>query len=259
MPPIISAYRQLEYFKEQGDVSAIWHRLCVLTFSSEADDEDIQILRTSLKAILSKDENEKIKSDDVSLSDAAYNALLALAEYSPINDKDPILQDQIDPDSRVFVSSGYQFDIKKLIEYHQSREFRAVLRETEDKKWLLNPFTNDKFSLRDAEHILRVAKQKDITIPIVRRHDADEGSVLFDAILSAHARITDDVHRVILLPFHYFSLYSSPLPFILRMLASIWHLMDPVPTITEITPGLREEDGPDIQRPSQVSIRLTRQ
>jgi len=159
------AIKQLEKFSEREDISAILKILYELESSSGVEDEIIESLRRQLNAILIDKNSDDVTKGDLSLSDASYNALLALAEFSPINANDPITLDEIDKDNLVVVSTGHQFDIVELIKYHNTRYYRgSSLGESSDSKWLLNPITNAKFSSRDVAHIQSVSEQKGILI-----------------------------------------------------------------------------------------------
>ena len=50
-------------------------------------------------------QNQTIRSGNLSLKDAAYNALLALAESHPINDVDPVTTDAIPRKNKVVISN----------------------------------------------------------------------------------------------------------------------------------------------------------
>jgi hypothetical protein len=111
---------------------------------------------------------ELIKILDSTKDDAAYNTLLLLAELKPINDEDPSSMEKIKDDDKVFISTGFQFDIKQLITWHNTRSARARKAASDPpeitSKWLLHPVTNQRFCSRDMAHIRRVAEGKGIEI-----------------------------------------------------------------------------------------------
>jgi len=165
MPSIPESIEQLSKFEEREDVSTILSEISNLETSTEIDEATSESLRSKLSKILSDDTTESVKKDSLSLADAAYNALLALAELKPINEEDPILLTEIAPGDRVVVSTGHQFDIKSLIKYHDTRDYRgSTLHETSVSKWLINPITNAMFSARDVAHIQSTAATKGILI-----------------------------------------------------------------------------------------------
>ena len=133
----------------------------------------INSLRRNLNEIISNMRNADIFFADcvanVSIMDAAYSALLTIAELCPLNSEDVIaLTDTIDPKNLVVVSTGHQFDIKSLINYHNQGSYKSSLGETEGNKSLVNPITNQLFSKKDADHIIFVARQKGIAILDIR-------------------------------------------------------------------------------------------
>ncbi len=113
MPTLAVAIQQLAQFSEHDNVSSIvfnlrgYHRVAL--GKSRLFDDDIQTtiqetLRDRLKSIASDIDKDNIQVDELSLSDAAYNTLLALAEFRPINTVDTITTIEIPPAKRVFGS-----------------------------------------------------------------------------------------------------------------------------------------------------------
>ncbi len=130
--------------------------------AGDPENELIDNIRTILITHCSKNAKEFLPA---ALLQSAYDKAIELANFSPINAKDPITQADIEPEDKVVVSSGHQFDINSLIAYHNNRQYRDTeFDEYADAKWLLNPFTNAKFSDLDAQHIQQVAEEKGVEI-----------------------------------------------------------------------------------------------
>ena len=130
----------------------------------------IEKTRGQLKKLLPKTD---IQKEGVSLGKTAFNGLLALAEFKPNNEVDPITQDPIESDNVVYSSSGHQFSITNLIHFHNTRDYRGTqLGEQFNSKWLINPITNARFDLMDVAHIQAVAQQKGIEIKDLRTSGA---------------------------------------------------------------------------------------
>ena len=117
MQSITEAIQQLSKFSERQDVATILNGLHSLEKPSKKD-ETVESLRKSLNIILSDNSNT-----NVLLADAVYNALLALAEFMPINKHDTIDQEEIGADDRIVVSTGQQFNIINLIANHHTRNY----------------------------------------------------------------------------------------------------------------------------------------
>lgn len=162
MPEILTALRSLI------EGSAVFR---ALGMSKKIDDGEITSLRANLNEILSNetkrlwDDKNESSINGIYLTDACHSALLAVAEFRPLNLDDPITLEKINSSNNVFVSTGHQFDIYTLINYNHNRNCRAELNEEQiNFKQLLNPVTNQKFSYRDATHIRNVAQHKKISI-----------------------------------------------------------------------------------------------
>lgn len=113
---------------------------------------------------------------DKNLSKAVHNVMLVLAKMKPINKEDPITQEIIPEFSAVFVSTGHQFDLAMLIQYHNTRYYRGkTLKETDKSKWLINPITNLKFHPLDVAHICAVARGNGIIIQDLKLDALPEG------------------------------------------------------------------------------------
>lgn len=96
--------------------------------------------------------NNKKNSEDMYL---IFYTLLVLAQLYPINDEDSFTLEAIDPIDRVCVSTGHQFNLSTLIQYHNTRDYRgSLLSELANSKFLLNPITNSPLDLRDVINVL---------------------------------------------------------------------------------------------------------
>ena len=163
MPTIAAAVDKLIKFSDQKDIPKIVKDLQNVQALSpdQVSDTVIEDLRKELKGFLSQ---KNIKKDNGSLADAAYDGLLALAEFKPINEEDLITQIQIQKEDKVFVSTGHQFSLINLIHYHNARGPLGITTgETSQSKWLVNPM-NVKFEPMDVAHISAIAKERGITI-----------------------------------------------------------------------------------------------
>lgn len=128
MPSITDTIKELTKFSKHENVSMILKDLAALQ-AKEIQGKDllntVNSLRKRLKVIESDTNSSRITNDGLFLADAAYNALLALAENSPRNKPsddtkeplDPINRDTIKKNDRVFMSTGYVFDINYLAKW----------------------------------------------------------------------------------------------------------------------------------------------
>ncbi len=183
---LVEQIKQLSFFSEVADVADTISLLSEIQNKSRVD-EILPRTRRALQAILQaypEDEKEGVK-----LSDVAYSTLLILAKLYPINDIDPISQDTIHPEDAVVTSSGAQFDIYHLIEYHHSRSYRgSTLRELPDSKTLIDPTSNLPFSPKDNAHIQRVALQKRIEIKFLTEEDKIRTAAARQGFFDQYAR-----------------------------------------------------------------------
>jgi hypothetical protein len=124
--------------------------------------DQINLLRKALNQVLSEsDEGKHPICDTMLCAELAYNCLLKLAELSPINNDDHYIQKETKGSEKIFVSTGHQFDIHKLIQYHN---MRIPLPSENGEKKLLNPITLKPFSLKDTQHIHTIAKKSHIKL-----------------------------------------------------------------------------------------------
>ena len=124
-------------------------------------------LRVNLVKISQIPKYMGMKKEGVKLIDIIHNMLIVLATTYPLNSQDPILFGDFSDDAiKVVCSTGHVYDLRTLIDYHQSRHSRYTdLGESEDDKWLLNPATNLPFSEYDVERFLAAAKLSLLSIP----------------------------------------------------------------------------------------------
>lgn len=146
MPSVTEASQQLSKFRQHDDVQAILNNLFILEMPEV--DERIEALRNQLSRIVSDDNNNQVKDDDLSLSEAAYNVLIALAEYRPINDIDPVTQDSITEGNHFFAQTGHQYDIHSLVRWFLAKEE------------YYNILANIEFSPRDQVRIKQLCIEK---------------------------------------------------------------------------------------------------
>ncbi len=99
------------------------------------------------------------------LLDALHTKLIILANFKPVNQNDPITREAIEPNDKVVVSTGHQFDINSLVDYHNNRAYRgSELGERDNSMFLLNPLTNQVLSDLDAKHVIMAARARQIEI-----------------------------------------------------------------------------------------------
>lgn len=156
MPTIAEVINKLTPFSSEQGVFEAKIVLDLLDAADKpgAETQLIEEARKKLKILYSK---ANIKKEGKSLAQIAHMGLLALAEIKPINDVDPITQDVIAASDKVVASTGHQFSLTNLVEYHNNRDYRgSQLQEQHNSKWLLNPITNTKFDPMDVEHILHM-------------------------------------------------------------------------------------------------------
>ena len=187
MPTVLAAIQKLVPFSDQPEVADILDKLSAID-----KETDIELLRNAIKKILLLDKKDQAMKEGNSLSDGAYDTLLALAEFKPLNEKDPISLETIDESSKIYTSSGHQYDINSLINYHQTRLLRYSLKEHANKKILLDPSTNLPFSERDGQHIQAVANQKGLTVYIGLRTNALSGPRFFQTNAALQGLIDED-------------------------------------------------------------------
>ncbi|MBA2654077.1 MAG: hypothetical protein H0U71_03295 [Gammaproteobacteria bacterium] len=154
-----------------AEIKSLLERLTSDTHDQDSLVEKLRkLLQTMLIESILKQQNANANN---SSADVIHNILILLAEFRPINDVDPIMQDTFKINNAVYISTGQKFNIKTLIKYHKMRDYKGhVLGETEEgTKWLLNPLTNSRFLLRDALHIQRVVKKKTNTMLIIKTRE----------------------------------------------------------------------------------------
>ena len=112
---------------------------------NEPEIEDaIRALGSKCRALSSDESNEAVKNNDgFSFADDAYEASLVMAESAPRNTEDLITLEAIEPENKVFLSTGHQFDKESLTEYVKQKGFEG----------LENPVDRQPFSERDKQTI----------------------------------------------------------------------------------------------------------
>lgn len=165
-PSLLQAVKILVGFHQQPDVIPIIYQLLAIKDNSEKE-KAAESIRNKLNKILLKAEQKSIENSNRTLCDAAYQALLEVACYAPLNQENMVTLDPVDPANCIFISTGHQFDIKDLIHFHNKRNPVFKLGETAGNKFLLNYYTGSPgspFSDRDKTHILRFAAEKGISV-----------------------------------------------------------------------------------------------
>lgn len=164
MCDISDAIDKLAAFSRTRGVRQILTGLNNLMVAEGEEDRLLGELTTQLRAMLIA--NKK----NIPLVTAIYDTLLALVKRAPINTTDFSTGEEITDADKVVVSTGHQFSIRELIRFHNARPSRATLRET-DKKYLLNPFTNQAFAPLDLAHILAIAQEKSLVVPPLKTEE----------------------------------------------------------------------------------------
>lgn len=141
MLSITEVIEQLKRFKECECVTLIeiLKGLEILKNPEKTTNNTIESLRKKLNAILASDENKNITKDDLSLSKAAYNALLAVVKIKPINDLEPISLEkisEIEDDRLIYLSTGHVYHVNLLVKWIKT------------KKEYINPLTNMRWLCR---------------------------------------------------------------------------------------------------------------
>lgn len=128
---------------------------------------------------------------DSSLSDVIHEFLIKLAIFRPINAHDYISLSEINPYSQICISTGCQFDLPGLIDYHHKRACRGFdLGELPYSKKIIDPGCNNAFSTVDTIYILYMAYKNHFHIDDVKLEDinlteaAMSGPVMAERIFS---------------------------------------------------------------------------
>lgn len=129
----------------------------------QKSEEHLFSLRRQLQCLISDNENS-LSDQDKKNAKIAYEALLNLAECYPINDTDYITLENIPDDKKVFTSTGKQFHLETLAQFHNERLPHREAHEDFQNKWIIDPSTNLPFSKLDSEHITRIAQEKNISL-----------------------------------------------------------------------------------------------
>lgn len=167
-----SQIEQLKAFSEKQGVKAIIAKLeglennNIFSFFSRTKNfstDAVETLRRELLDILKNEKKVLGIIVDKELGDICHNVLLKLARLSPLNTEDPSTLEPIASQSRVFVSTGHQYDIHQLINYHNHRDPRGN-EEEKNYKSSLNLSLNMPFSYRDSTHIQEVAAEKQVIV-----------------------------------------------------------------------------------------------
>ena len=142
----------LRDYQADPRIQAIYENLLTLHNMAKSS-QDISNIRAELLLILSNRNSED-------LHDVVHQTLLILAEYAPIEDVDPISLEDIPEEERVVISTGEQFNLNLLLEYHKYRTSGYTFHQS-----MRNPNTNLDFNPQDEAHILRMAQNRGLEIP----------------------------------------------------------------------------------------------
>jgi len=119
---ISEAIAQLEKYKD-AETDKVDESITQLTALSTLSEIEINQLTNQLTALIDNESLglKNIIREGISLDQALYNALLALAAAKPFNETDPITQEKIPAENRVVTSERHQFDIVALAEWRRHR------------------------------------------------------------------------------------------------------------------------------------------
>lgn len=187
MPSIKDAIKKLKPYKNDLRIDRIREELKVIYKAPKGGITTIGMehIRILIQRLYPEFENNK------EISHALHTSLIAIAGVSPINELDPITSSPIRKKNQIVISTGHQFDLEKLIEFHNTRPLRTEERE----KQLINPITNLPVSRLDADHIRNESKKKSLNIgdgtfqQTIRHHHSffkpsDVSESIFDASTS---------------------------------------------------------------------------
>lgn len=151
-PNLSEAVDKLKRFKDKPEIATVINALSLFELLGDVETAEIEKPRNILLKIINNPANKEIIKDNLSLYEAAYFALIALAEFKPISDEDLSTLDTIAPDLRIGSSAGRFFNIAELVQAHEAQEYKHELGES---KWigkgLNNPYTGTSFHPRDIE------------------------------------------------------------------------------------------------------------
>ena len=189
MPTLKKAIQDLKRFSKHDGIAEILDDLTPFQKREDITDENIERLRKKLGDILffepSLNQNPTVTTMDIvekhhffrsffnygrnkditasalTVFDAVYNTLIALAEFKPLNDTDPITFDKIKDKNKIFTSTGHQYDINTLIDFHNQRPIGGTdFHASRNNSLILNININQPFSPRDVAHIESFIQKK---------------------------------------------------------------------------------------------------
>lgn len=178
-PTLHQLIMRLKKFEASADVLKTLSSLEQLE-DFNGDIDKISQLRKSLQSLLLSKDN---LMESPELKDVTYDILLYLARKWPLNVEDPISLLDIKENEKIVLSTGHQFNIHTLIDYHNSRLYRGSgLGEQANNKWLLNPITNLPINLLDVRHIQKIAHSLGLEIRDLKTADSiyEQGKALVE-------------------------------------------------------------------------------
>jgi hypothetical protein len=103
------------------------------------------------------DYDNQRKFDEITITTLARSALPKLNELSPVNNLDFLSQEEInDQEGVIFITeNGQKFYLDSIIRFHNNRGYKGTSGEQYRQKLILNPNTNDFFSINDTKNIIR--------------------------------------------------------------------------------------------------------
>lgn len=158
-PSLADAIAALEPFRDRIEIKTIIEQFEALKNNNQ-DDPSMQLEtkssgpRTNLVELLRIELRKLVIATDSEVFDEAiHTALLALAYYQPINSEN-LSMEPFHPATSVAVSTGQQFDLVELRNFHIKRKLKEG--EQDINKELMNPINGDFFSDDDTRHIVRL-------------------------------------------------------------------------------------------------------
>jgi hypothetical protein len=96
---------------------------------------------------------------------AIFEMALALTEEAPLNEEDLASNEVIPAAYRIYLSSGYQLDIRILVSFHNIRQPIIVENEDFNKKWLRNTgYIEQKLNAFDVAHAKKFAANNNLVL-----------------------------------------------------------------------------------------------
>lgn len=91
------------------------------------------------------------------VTEVARSALRGINLLHPLNEDDPILQEEIAGEDLLMTPTGHRFSLISLAHFHNNRPYRGTQGEQHGQKFPVNPVTNTFFPWHDVQSILIAA------------------------------------------------------------------------------------------------------